>query len=114
MADDRAFAAAGVEGLETIALKTCGSIEGALVPSLARLVLLEARARIDDEKRGYPLGVGTIKGEGHVSAERKPADDGSFRANDVKQSSDVADRQFLAIGRGIVGIIGLAVAAHVP
>src|SRR6185437_8036807 len=55
-----------------------------------------------------------IERQRHVAAEREPADDGFLRTDVVEQGGDVADRQRLAIERAIGGIIGLAMAAHVP
>jgi hypothetical protein len=55
-----------------------------------------------------------IKGQRHITAQRKPADDGAAGAGDVEQRGHVLDRQRFAIGGGIIRVIGLAVAAHVP
>ena len=82
--------------------------------ALARVVLLEARAGVDDQQRAHPLGMPAVEGERHVAAERQPADDGLFRAGLIQQRGDVGDRVLLAVGRLIRRVVALAVAAHVP
>src|SRR6266550_1384610 len=106
----RALAARRFQNRKPLALKALGGVARALVPGLARIVLLEAGAGVDDQERGHPRRMGAIKGKRHVAAKRKSADDGAFRADLIQQRRHVADRQGLAIGVGIQRIVGLAVA----
>ena len=114
VAHRRAFAAGGFQHIEALAVEAIGGGARTLVPDLAGVVLLEAGPGIDDEQRADAFGMRAIKCQRHVSAERQPADDRPGRADLVEQRRDVGNRQRLAIGCRIAGVIGLAVAAHVP
>ncbi|MHC2623325.1 hypothetical protein ACVIW2_005357 [Bradyrhizobium huanghuaihaiense] len=109
-----AFARRLLQHVEAFAVEPVGGGERPCVPGLARIILLEAGAGVDDQQRASALRIGAIEGERHVAAERKAADDGALRADGIEDRCHVADRERFAIGRGIIGIIGLAVAAHVP
>ena len=52
--------------------------------------------------------------ERHDAAERHPADGGALDAAGIEHGRHVADGQRMRIERGVRGIAGLAMAAHVP
>src|SRR4051794_8604579 len=114
MAHARSLAARRFQYLESLALETIAGLQRALVPGLARIVLLEAGTGVDDQERARPLRMCAIERQRHVAAEREPADDRRARADFIEQCGHVGDRQRLAVGDGIGRIIGPAVAAHVP
>ena len=58
--------------------------------------------------------MGAIEGKRYVAAERKPADDGGVGPDRVEQRGDVSNGQRFAVRPGVPGVIGPAVAAHVP
>ncbi len=64
---------------QALTLEPRGGVVGAPVPGVAGVVLLEPRTGVDDQERANPLRIGAIKRERHVTAERKPADDGACR-----------------------------------
>jgi len=55
-----------------------------------------------------------VEGERHVATEREAADHGTVDAAMMQQCRHILDRQRLGIGRGICGIVALAVTAHIP
>jgi len=101
-------------GGKALALEAVPGLLRALVPGFAGVVLLEARPRVDDQQRTDALGMRAIECKRHVAAEREPADGGVPGADLVEQRRHVRNGQRFAVGGGIIGIIGLAVAAHVP
>ncbi|MGY3354125.1 hypothetical protein ACVWZK_000788 [Bradyrhizobium sp. GM0.4] len=69
---------------------------------------------VDDQQRADALWMRASEGKRHVAAEREPANDGALRADHIEDRGDVADGECFAVSGGIVGIVGLAVTAHVP
>jgi hypothetical protein len=114
MGDAGALPAARFQNLQALALEAVAGVMRALVPDLAGLVLLEAGAGVDDQERADAVRMGAVERQRHVAAKREPADDRCLGADGVKQRGHVGDRQRFAIRRGILGVTGLAVAAHVP
>ena len=110
MGDAGAFAAGGFQNLQSLALEAVAGVMRALVPGLARIVLLEAGAGVDDQQRADALGMGAIERQRHVAAQRQPADDGLLGADGVEQRGHVGrpstlrcrrrDRQDNPTGRG--------------
>ena len=100
---------------ETVALESPRGLLRGPVPRVARGVLLEARARVDDEQGLHPLRVHAVERQRHVAAEREAADDGLAAAADVvEQSRHVGDGVGFAVEIRVGRVVGLAVAAHVP
>ena len=114
MADAGALGAHLLQHAKAFAVETLARLVGALVPGIARIVLLEAGAGVDDQECAHPLGMAAVKRQRHVVAERQAADNSLVRADSVEQRRDIGDRECLAIGRRVFRVIGLAVAAHVP
>src|SRR5207253_11329263 len=103
-----ALPAGRFQNLQPLALEAVAGVMRALVPDLARMVLLEAGAGVDDQERADAIRMGAVERQRHVAAKRKPADDRLLGADGVEQRGHVANRQGLAIGRGILGVTGLA------
>src|SRR5205807_10585149 len=70
MAYRGALAARRFQDGKTLALEPLGGLTRALVPDLARIVLLEAGTGVDDQKRTNALRMCTIEGKRHIAAER--------------------------------------------
>jgi len=114
MGDAGALPAGRFQNFQTLTLEAVAGFTRTLVPDLAGIVLLEARAGVDDQERADTIRMGAVERQRHVAAKREPADDRLVGADGVEQRRHVADRQRFAIGRGIIGVVGLAVAPHVP
>lgn len=100
---------------ETVGLKVGRLVVGSFVPGVAGRVFLEPGARVDDQQGLDALRMHAVEGETHVPAETESAHDGFLvRRHVVEQGQDVRDRVGFAVLGLVVGIGGVAVAAHVP
>jgi len=102
------------EGGEPVGLEVPSALLRPLVPRPPGIGIAEARPGIEQHQRPDHLGMGEVEGERHVAAERETADDCALDAAMAQKRRHVLDGQRLGIGRGILGGVGLAVAAHVP
>ena len=95
-------------------LEVIGALLRSLVPRPAGLAIAKARPGVEQHQRPDHLGMGEMKGERHVAAKRETADDRAVDPATAQQCRHVLDGQRLGIGRGIVRVVALAMAAHVP
>jgi len=99
---------------EPAGLEFGGALLCPLVPGAAGLGLTKPRPGVEQHQRLDHRGMGEVEGERHIAAERETADDRALDPAAAQQCLHVLDGQRLGIGRGIVRVVGLAVAAHIP
>ena len=99
---------------QAVAFELAGARFGAFVPLAARLRIAETGAGIEQHQGAHPLGMREMEAERHDAAQGQPANHRAFDAAGIEHRRHVADRQRVRIERGVGGIAGLAMAAHVP
>src|SRR6516164_9568407 len=99
---------------EPAGFKVAGALLRPLVPRSASLGVAKPRPGVEQHQRPNHLGMREVKGERHVAAKREPADHRAVDFAQAQEGRHVLDCQRLGVGRGIVGVVALAMAAHIP